>query len=62
MLNLKSKHTIKDAIAQTERKQGKITCESNSLEDPNIKKQKLNHNKRIKCVFSTISNLKFVTI
>ena len=36
-LNLKSKH-IKGVIAQFEKKQGKLTCESNSSENPNTKK------------------------
>ena len=40
-LNLKSKHIIKGAIGQIEKKQGKITCESNPSEDCNMKKQKL---------------------
>ena len=36
VLNFKSKHIIKGAIAQIERKLGKLTCESNLSEDPNI--------------------------
>ena len=36
VLNFKSKHIIKSAIAQIERKLGKLTCESNLSEDPNI--------------------------
>ena len=36
VLNFKSKHIIKGAIAQIERKVGKLTCESNLSEDPNI--------------------------
>ena len=37
VLNFKSKHIIyKGVIAQTERKLGKLTCESNLSEDPNI--------------------------
>ena len=40
VLNFKSKYIIKGAIAQMERKLGKLTCESNSSEDPNIKKTK----------------------
>ena len=35
VLNFKSKHIIKGAIAQIERKLGKLTCESNLSEDPN---------------------------
>ena len=37
-LNLKSKFIIKGAIAQIEKKQGKLTCESISSENPIIKK------------------------
>ena len=48
VLNFKSKYIIKGAIAQMERKLGKLTCESNSSEDPNIKNQKLKQAKR-KC-------------
>ena len=36
VLNFKSKHIIKGAIAQIERKLGKLSCESNLSEDPNI--------------------------
>ena len=36
VLNFKSKQIIKSAIAQIERKLGKLTCESNLSEDPNI--------------------------
>ena len=36
VLNFKLKHIIKDAIEQIERKLGKLTCESNLSEDPNI--------------------------
>ena len=61
-LNFKSKHIIRGAIVQIERKQGKLTCESNPSEDPSIKKQKLKQTKRLKCVFSTTSNLRFVTM
>ena len=39
-LDFKSKHIIKGAVGQTERKQGKLTCESNPSEDSNIKKNK----------------------
>ena len=40
VLNFKSKHIIyKGVIAQTERKLGKLTCESNLSEDRNIWKQ-----------------------
>ena len=41
VLDFKSKHVIKGAIAQIKRKLGKFTSESNLSEDPNIKKQKL---------------------
>ena len=51
-LDFKSKHIIKGAIAQIERKQDKLTCESNLSEDPNIKKEKLKQTKRLKCVFN----------
>ena len=61
-LDFKSKHIIKGAIAQIERKQGKLSCESNPSEDPNIKKEKLKQTKRLKCVFSATSNLRFVTM
>ena len=40
-LNLKSKHIIKGAIAQTGKKQGKLTCESVSSENSNIKNRKI---------------------
>ena len=50
-LNFKSKHIIKGAIAQIERKQGKLTCESSTSEDPNIKKQKLNKPKDLNVHF-----------
>ena len=36
VLDFKSKHIIKRAIAKVERKQGKLTCESNLSEDPDI--------------------------
>ena len=36
VLNFKWKHIIKGAIAQTETKPGKLSCESNLSEDPNI--------------------------
>ena len=36
VLNFKSKHIIKGAIARIERKLNKCTCESNLSEDPNI--------------------------
>ena len=62
VLNFKSKHIIKGAIAQIERKLGKLTCESNPSEYPNTKKQKLKQTKRFRCVFSTTSNLRFVTM
>ena len=37
-LNFKSKHIIKVLIGQSERKQGKLTCESNLSQDLNLKK------------------------
>ena len=36
VLNFKSKHIIKGAIAQIERKLRKLTCESRLSENPNI--------------------------
>lgn len=39
-LNLKSKYFIKDAIAQIEKQQGTLICESISSESFNIKKVK----------------------
>ena len=36
VLNFKSKHIIKGAVAQIERKLGKLTFESNLSEDPSI--------------------------
>ena len=42
-LSLKSKHR-KGAIEQIGNKQGKLTCESIPLENPNIRKHKLNQN------------------
>ena len=36
VLNFEAKHIIKGAIAQIERKLGKLSCESNLSEDPNI--------------------------
>ena len=36
VLNFKSKHITKGAIAQIERKLGKFTCELNLSEDPDI--------------------------
>ena len=62
LLNYKLKQIIKGAIAQIERKLGKLTCESIPSEDHNIKKQKLKQTKRFRCVFSTTSNLRFVTM
>ena len=44
-LSLKSKYIIKGSIAQIEKKQGKLTCESILSEKTNIKRQKLNQNK-----------------
>ena len=38
-LNIKPEH-YKGAIAQIEKKQGKLTCESVPLENPNLKKIK----------------------
>ena len=46
VLNFKSKLIIKGAMALIERKLGKLTCESNLSEDPNIQKQKLKQSKR----------------
>ena len=36
VLNFKSKHIIKGVIAQIKRKLGKLKCESNLSDDPNI--------------------------
>ena len=36
VLNFKSKHIIEGAIAQIERKLGKLPCELNLSEDPNM--------------------------
>ena len=36
VLNFKSKHIIKGAIAQIELKLGKLSCEPNLSDDPNI--------------------------
>ena len=36
VLNFKSKHIIKGAIVQIETKLGKLSCESNLSENPNI--------------------------
>ena len=44
-LNIKSKHVIKGAVGQIEKKQGKLTREQIPSENLNIKKQKLNQNK-----------------
>ena len=41
-LSLKSKYIIKGEIAQIEKKQGKLSCQSILSENPNIKKRKLN--------------------
>ena len=46
VLNFKSKQIIKGAISQIERKLAKLTYESNPLENPSIKKQKLKQAKR----------------
>ena len=48
VLNFKSKHIIKGAKAQIETKLGKLSCESNLSEDPNIPKQKVKKTKRFK--------------
>ena len=61
-LNLKSKHITEGSIAHIEKKQGKLTCESNFLENPNIKRQKLSQSERIKYVFSTASSFRFATV
>ena len=50
-LNFKSKHIMKDTIAQIEKKQVKLTCESNPSEDPNVKKHKLRPIKKLKLYF-----------
>ena len=60
-LNFKSKIIISEKL-HIDRKQGKLTYESNPSEDPNIKKQKLKQTKRLKCVFFTTSNLRFVVM
>ena len=39
-LDFKRKHVIKGAIAHIERKQGKVTYESNTSEDTNMNKNK----------------------
>ena len=44
LLSLKSKYIIKGAIAQMEKKQGKLIYASNPSENHNIQKQKLNEN------------------
>ena len=46
VLNFKSKHFIKGAISQIERKLAKLTYESSPLENPSIKKQKLKQAQR----------------
>ena len=61
-LNFKSKNIFKSEKLHIDRKQDKLTCESNPSEDPNIEKQKLKQTKRLKCVFSTIRNLRFVAM
>ena len=48
VLNFKSKHIIKDTIAQIERKVSKFTYESNFSEDPQYIKQKLKQTKKFK--------------
>ena len=62
LLNFKSKIIIISEKLHIDRKQGKLTYESNPSEDPNIKKQKLKQTKRLKCVFFTTSNLRFVAM
>ena len=42
-LGLKSKYIIENAIAQIEKKQVKLTCESIPSENANIKKKKNKH-------------------
>ena len=61
-LNLKLKNINKSAIAQVEKKPGKLTCESISSKNSNMKKQKLNQVKRVKCIISTTINLKLVAV
>lgn len=61
-LNLKLKNINKSAIAQVEKKPRKLTCESISSKNSNMKKQKLNQIKRVKCIISTTINLKFVAV
>ena len=39
LINLKSNHIIKAAVVKIEKKQGKLICESDSSENPNIKKK-----------------------
>ena len=39
IIKSKSKHIIKGTVAQIEKKQGKLRCESVPSENPNIKKQ-----------------------
>ena len=57
-LSLKSEYTIKGAIAQIERKEGKLTCESIPSENPYIKKQKfLQHNLNSGCKHVTDNKL-----
>ena len=47
VLNFKSKHIIKGAIVQIERRLGKLTCESNLSEEPNVKTTKIKTNQKI---------------
>ena len=61
-LNVKSKNINKSAIAQVEKKPGKLTCEPISSKNSNMKKQKLNQIKRVKCIISTTINLRFVAV
>ena len=56
-LSLKSKYIIKGAIAQIEKKQGKLTCESIPSENSNVKKTKIKpkQNFSVQTVFSSIT-------
>ena len=53
VLNFKSKHIIKGAIAQIKKKLVKLTNKSNLSEDSNISKQKLKQTKRFKPSWKT---------
>ena len=52
-LNIKSKHIIKGAIAQIEKKLGKTSYESNPSENLDMRKQKLNQ------TFSVINSAEY---